>query len=55
MADPARARILIADDQPDVLEALRLLLSQHEFSAELVTSPPAVLAITSAPRSGTCC
>ena len=48
MADPARARILIADDQPDVLEALRLLLSQHGFSAELVTSPPAVL--TSLPR-----
>ena len=34
---------MIADDQPDVLEALRLLLSQYEFSAELVTSPAAVI------------
>lgn len=48
MTHSGRARILIADDQTDVLEALRLLLSQHGFSAELVTSPPAVLA--SVPR-----
>jgi sigma-B regulation protein RsbU (phosphoserine phosphatase) len=37
------ARILIADDQPDVLQALRLLLSQYDFACELVTSPGAVL------------
>jgi phosphoserine phosphatase RsbU/P len=37
-------RILIADDQPDVLEALRLLFSQHDFAMQLVTSPAAVLA-----------
>jgi phosphoserine phosphatase RsbU/P len=43
MVDHARARVLIADDQPDVLEALRLLLSQYEFSLELVTTPAAVL------------
>jgi sigma-B regulation protein RsbU (phosphoserine phosphatase) len=36
-------RILIADDQPDVLEALRLLLSQYDFSLQLVTSPVTVL------------
>jgi sigma-B regulation protein RsbU (phosphoserine phosphatase) len=40
-----RARILIADDQPDVLEALRLLLMQYEFAPELVTTPAAVLAL----------
>jgi sigma-B regulation protein RsbU (phosphoserine phosphatase) len=40
---PAQPRILIADDQTDVLEALRLLLSQHEFSLHLVTAPVTVL------------
>jgi sigma-B regulation protein RsbU (phosphoserine phosphatase) len=39
----SRAQILIADDQPDVLEALRLLLSQYDFTCELVTTPAAVL------------
>ena len=38
-----RARLLVADDQPDVLEALRLLLAQHDFSLHLVTSPVTVL------------
>jgi len=36
-------RILIADDQPDVLEALRLLLKAEDFTVETVTSPAAVL------------
>lgn len=36
-------RILIADDQPDVLEALRFLLSPSGFELRLVTSPPALL------------
>jgi DNA-binding NtrC family response regulator len=36
-------RILIADDQPDVLEALRLLLKGEGFQAEAATSPAAVL------------
>jgi FixJ family two-component response regulator len=40
----AKPRLLIADDQTDVLEALRLLLSQYGFALELVTSPKAVLA-----------
>ena len=39
----ARPRILIADDQTDVLEALRLLLAQHDFSLQLVTTPVTVL------------
>ena len=37
------ARILIADDQPDVLEALRLLLWREGYTVETVTSPAAVL------------
>lgn len=38
-AGPIQARILIADDQPDVLEALRLLLKGHGYVTETVTSP----------------
>ena len=36
-------RVLIADDQPDVLEALRLLLKGHGYTTEAVASPAAVL------------
>jgi DNA-binding NtrC family response regulator len=36
-------RVLVADDQPDVLEALRLLLKGEGYHIEAVTSPPAVL------------
>jgi DNA-binding NtrC family response regulator len=36
-------RILIADDQPDVLEALRLLLKGEGFVVESVSAPAAVL------------
>src|ERR1051325_1216005 len=36
-------RTLIADDQPDVLEALGLLLKGEGFQTEAVTSPAAVL------------
>jgi DNA-binding NtrC family response regulator len=38
------ARILIADDQHDVLEALRLLLKGHGFEVQTVNSPSAALA-----------
>jgi DNA-binding NtrC family response regulator len=37
-------RVLIADDQPDVLEALRLLLKGEGFSIESATSPAAIIA-----------
>jgi len=37
------ARILIADDQPDILEALRLLLKSEGHEVETVTSPAAVV------------
>lgn len=36
-------RALIADDQPDVIEALRLLLKQDGYQTEAVNSPGAVL------------
>ncbi len=39
------ARILIADDQPDVLEALRLLLKPEGYVTEQANSPAAVLAL----------
>jgi DNA-binding NtrC family response regulator len=38
------SRILIADDQRDVLEALQLLLKGEPFDVETAASPPAVLA-----------
>src|ERR671930_177330 len=37
------ARILIADDQPDVVEALRLLLKPEGFQIDTADSPSAVL------------
>jgi DNA-binding NtrC family response regulator len=37
-------RVLVADDQTDVLEALRLLLKGEDFTVETVSSPAAVLA-----------
>ena len=39
-----RPRILIADDQPDLLDALRLLLKGEGIQMEAVTSPDAALA-----------
>src|ERR1700684_3919542 len=39
-----RTRILVADDQPDIREALRLLLKGQGFETETVASPAAVLA-----------
>jgi DNA-binding NtrC family response regulator len=43
MADPAAPRLLIADDQPDVLEALRFLLKPEGYVIETVKSPAAAL------------
>jgi sigma-B regulation protein RsbU (phosphoserine phosphatase) len=40
-------RVLIADDQPDILEALRLLLKGHGYATEAVTSPAALFAAVS--------
>ncbi|MBM3855136.1 MAG: sigma-54-dependent Fis family transcriptional regulator, partial [Verrucomicrobia bacterium] len=43
MANASAHRILIADDQPDVIEALRLLLKSEGYATEAVKSPSAVL------------
>ncbi len=40
---PPRPRILVADDQPDVLEALRLLLKHDGYEIEVANSPARVL------------
>jgi DNA-binding NtrC family response regulator len=42
--DNHRWRILVADDQPDVREALRLLLKGEGFDIDAVASPSALLA-----------
>src|SRR5687767_15741649 len=45
---PTEPRVLIADDQPDVLEALRLLLKAEGFQLETASSPAGVLAAVEA-------
>ena len=44
VSDSSLPRILIADDQPDVIESLRLLLKAEGFQTEAVSSPAAILA-----------
>ncbi|MGO8815065.1 MAG: PP2C family protein-serine/threonine phosphatase [Terriglobia bacterium] len=39
----ARARVLIADDQPDMLEALELLLRNNGYQVQKANSPAAIL------------
>jgi sigma-B regulation protein RsbU (phosphoserine phosphatase) len=41
--DPAPARVLVADDQADVLEALRWLLSAEDYLPQFVSSTEAVM------------
>src|SRR5437867_10561348 len=41
-------RLLVADDQPDILEALKLLLKGEGFDVETAASPRAVLAAVEA-------
>ena len=45
---PSEPRVLIADDQSDVLEALRLLLKAEGFQLESASSPAGVLAAVEA-------
>ena len=40
---PPKPRVLIADDQPDVLEALRLLLKGENYEIETAKSPAGIL------------
>src|SRR5262245_13801046 len=42
-SEPALPRVLIADDQPDVLEALRMLLKGEGFKIESASSPAGIL------------
>src|SRR5919112_5475407 len=42
--EPIAPRVLVADDQPDVIEALRLLLKGEGYKTEAVSSPTDVLA-----------
>ena len=42
-SDPTPARLLVADDQPDVLEALRWLLSGEGYDPQFVSSTDAVM------------
>jgi DNA-binding NtrC family response regulator len=44
LAESSQPRILVADDQQDILEALRLLLKGHGFDVQTVNSPSAALA-----------
>ncbi|WP_291981106.1 sigma-54 dependent transcriptional regulator [Luteitalea sp.] len=44
MTSRARARVLVADDQPDVLEAVRLLVKLEGYEVDSAGSPAAVLA-----------
>jgi DNA-binding NtrC family response regulator len=39
-----RPRVLIADDQPDVLEALKLLLKSEQYEIETAKSPAGIMA-----------
>jgi DNA-binding NtrC family response regulator len=43
VSDNHRSRVLVADDQPDVREALRLLLKGEGFDTDCVASPAALL------------
>jgi len=42
--NPAAARVLVADDQPDVREALRLLLKNEGYEIQTAASPSEILA-----------
>jgi DNA-binding NtrC family response regulator len=48
MKTPQPAKILIADDQPDVLEALRLLLKAENYVTHATTSPAGIMAAVEA-------
>jgi DNA-binding NtrC family response regulator len=50
----AQARLLVADDQPDVLEAVRMLARANGIDVRTATSPAAVLAICEAEDIDVC-
>jgi DNA-binding NtrC family response regulator len=47
-------RLLVADDQPDVLEAVRMLARSNGFEVRTATSPAAVLAVAEAEELDVC-
>jgi DNA-binding NtrC family response regulator len=47
-SDASPPRVLIADDQPDVLEALRLLFKGEGYQTEVASSPAAIMKILEA-------
>jgi DNA-binding NtrC family response regulator len=47
-------RLLVADDQPDVLEAVRMLARANGFDVRTATSPAAVLAVCEAEEFDVC-
>ncbi|HTL32791.1 MAG TPA: sigma-54 dependent transcriptional regulator [Kofleriaceae bacterium] len=47
-------RLLVADDQPDVLEAVRMLVRSNGFEVRTATSPAAVLAVAEAEELDVC-
>src|SRR5262249_5847592 len=47
-------RLLVADDQPDVLEAVRMLARSDGFEVRSATSPAAVLALCEAEEFDVC-
>src|SRR5688572_18986954 len=50
----ASPRLLVADDQPDVLEAVKMLARAHGFDVRTATSPAAVQAIVEAEEIDVC-
>ena len=53
-APPDRPQILIADDQPDVLDALRLLLHPEGIGTHAAGSPAAVVQALESASSTSC-
>jgi DNA-binding NtrC family response regulator len=53
-APPAAPRLLVADDQPDILEAVRMLARQSGFDVRSATSPAAVLALVESESFDVC-
>jgi DNA-binding NtrC family response regulator len=51
---PDAPRLLVADDQPDVLEAVRMLARTNGFDVRTATSPAAVLALCEAESFDVC-
>jgi len=51
---PDAPRLLVADDQPDVLEAVRMLARTNGFEVRTATSPAAVLALCEAESFDVC-